>query len=68
MDEVILQQPAEVQDFLFATSILEQFAAPLCNALVDRQDSQTILEQLERAHLFLIPLDDERQWYRYHHL
>jgi LuxR family maltose regulon positive regulatory protein len=68
MDEVINQQPAEVQDFLFVTSILEQFTAPLCNALVDRQDSQTILEQLERAHLFLIPLDDERQWYRYHHL
>jgi LuxR family maltose regulon positive regulatory protein len=68
MDEVILQQPAEIQDFLFATSILEQLTAPLCNTLVDRQDSQTILEQLERAHLFLIPLDDERQWYRYHHL
>jgi LuxR family transcriptional regulator, maltose regulon positive regulatory protein len=68
MEEVILQQPAEVQDFLFATSIPEQFTAPLCNALVDRQDSQAILEQLERAHLFLIPLDDERQWYRYHHL
>ncbi len=68
MEEVINQQTAEVQDFLFATSILEQFTAPLCNALVDRQDSQTILEQLERANLFLIPLDDERQWYRYHHL
>jgi LuxR family transcriptional regulator, maltose regulon positive regulatory protein len=68
MDEVILQQPAEIHDFLFATSILEQFTAPLCNELTERQDSQTILEQLERAHLFLIPLDDERQWYRYHYL
>lgn len=68
MDEVILQQPAEIQDFLFATSILEQFTAPLCNALTDRQNSQTILEKLENANLFLIPLDDERQWYRYHHL
>ncbi|MCL4562937.1 MAG: LuxR C-terminal-related transcriptional regulator [Chloroflexi bacterium] len=68
MDEVILQQPAEVRDFLFATSIPEQFTAPLCNALTDRQNSQTILEQLERTNLFLIPLDDERQWYRYHHL
>ena len=68
MEEVINQQPAEVQDFLFETSILEEFTAPLCNALIDRQDSQTILEQLERANLFLIPLDDERQWYRYHHL
>lgn len=68
MDEVILQQPAEIHDFLFATSILEQFTAPLCNVLTERQDSQTILEQLERDNLFLIPLDDERQWYRYHHL
>ena len=68
LEEVINQQPAEVQDFLFETSILEEFTAPLCNALTDRQDSQTILEQLEKAHLFLIPLDDERQWYRYHHL
>jgi ATP/maltotriose-dependent transcriptional regulator MalT len=68
MDEVILQQPAEVQDFLFDTSILEQFTAPLCTALTDRQNSQTILEQLEKVHLFLIPLDDERKWYRYHHL
>jgi len=67
-DEVILQQPAEIQDFLFATAILEQFTAALCNAMTDRRDSQTILEQAEKAHLFLIPLDDERQWYRYHHL
>jgi LuxR family transcriptional regulator, maltose regulon positive regulatory protein len=68
MDEVILQQPVEIHDFLFATSILEQFTAPLCNELTERQDSQTILEQLERDNLFLIPLDDERQWYRYHYL
>jgi LuxR family maltose regulon positive regulatory protein len=68
MDEVIIQQPAEIQDFLFATAILEQFTATLCNAMTDRRDSQTILEQLEKANLFLIPLDDERQWYRYHHL
>jgi LuxR family maltose regulon positive regulatory protein len=68
MEEVIHQQPAEVQDFLFETSILEQLTAPLCNALTDRQDSQILLGQLERTNLFLIPLDDERQWYRYHHL
>ncbi len=68
MEEVINQQTAEVQDFLFKTSILQQLTAPLCDALFGRQDSQAILKQVEQANLFLIPLDDERQWYRYHHL
>jgi LuxR family maltose regulon positive regulatory protein len=68
MEEVINQQPAGRRDFLQATSILEQFTAPLCDALLERQDSQAMLEQVEQVNLFLIPLDDERQWYRYHHL
>jgi LuxR family maltose regulon positive regulatory protein len=68
MEEVISQQPAEIRDFLQQTSILEQLTAPLCDALTGRQDSQAILNQLEQANLFLIPLDNERQWYRYHHL
>jgi len=68
MEEVISQQPAEIRDFLHQTSILEQLTAPLCDALLGRQDSQAILDQVEQANLFLIPLDDERQWYRYHHL
>ena len=68
MEEVISQQPAEMQDFLHETSILEQLTAPLCDALTGRQDGQTMLEQVERANLFLIALDDERKWYRYHHL
>ncbi len=68
MEEVISQQPGEMRDFLQATSIVEQFTASLCDALLGRQDSQTILDQVEQANLFLIPLDEERRWYRYHHL
>lgn len=68
MDEVITQQSVEMRGFLQATSILEQFTAPLCDALLERQDSQAMLELVEQSNLFLIPLDDERQWYRYHHL
>jgi LuxR family maltose regulon positive regulatory protein len=68
MEEVIRQQPAAIQEFLDKTSILEQLSAPLCDALLGRQDSQLILEQVDKANLFLIPLDDRRQWYRYHHL
>jgi LuxR family transcriptional regulator, maltose regulon positive regulatory protein len=68
MEEVISQQPPEVQDFLQRTSILEQLTIPLCNELTGRQDSGMMLQAAERANLFLIPLDDERRWYRYHHL
>jgi LuxR family transcriptional regulator, maltose regulon positive regulatory protein len=68
MEEVIDQQPEEMREFLLKTSILRQFSASLCNVLVNRKDSQSILVQAEQANLFLIPLDNERQWYRYHHL
>ncbi len=68
MDEVVNQQPEDVRNFLQATAILEQFTAPLCDALLMQQDSQAILDQVEQENLFLIPLDDDRQWYRYHHL
>jgi LuxR family maltose regulon positive regulatory protein len=68
MDEVINQQSIGLQDFLFDTSILEQFTAPLCDAITGRHDSQEILSRVEQTNLFLIPLDDIRQWYRYHHL
>lgn len=68
MDEVVNQQTEDVRSFLQATSILEQFTAPLCDALLVQQDSQVILDQVEQENLFLIPLDDDRQWYRYHHL
>ncbi|MBS1788338.1 MAG: helix-turn-helix transcriptional regulator [Acidobacteria bacterium] len=66
--EVLRQQPAEVRAFLHQTAILDRFNASLCNAVTGREDSQAMLVHLERANLFLIPLDDQRQWYRYHHL
>lgn len=58
----------EVRAFLLQTAILEQFCGPLCDALTGREGSQRILEQVEKARLFLIPLDEVRGWYRYHHL
>jgi len=67
-EEVLGQQPEEIRAFLRATAVLDSFNAPLCHALTGRADSQAILHQLEQANLFLIPLDDARHWYRYHHL
>ena len=68
MEEVLKIQTDEIKEFLLQTSILEQLSAPLCNAVLNRNDSQLILETLERNNMFLIPLDTERNWYRYHHL
>ncbi|MEE8567788.1 MAG: hypothetical protein V3S81_04195, partial [Anaerolineales bacterium] len=68
VEEVLDQQSSDIQEFLLRTSILERMTASLCNAVTDRDDSQAILAQLEQANLFLIPLDDQRRWYRYHHL
>ncbi len=68
MEEVLKIQTDEVKEFLLQTSILEQMSAPLCNAVLNRNDSQFILEWLEKNNMFVIPLDDERNWYRYHHL
>ncbi len=67
-EEVLAQQAAEVQAFLQQTAMLDRFHAPLCEAVTGRTDSQAMLQRLEQANLFLIPLDDERIWYRYHHL
>jgi LuxR family transcriptional regulator, maltose regulon positive regulatory protein len=66
--EVLNHQPEELQHFLLETSILERLSSSLCNALTGHQDSQERLEQLEQANLFLVALDQERRWYRYHHL
>jgi LuxR family maltose regulon positive regulatory protein len=66
--EVLHQQPADLQMFLLETSLLQRFNAPLCSALTDRADAQSVLEQLEQANLFIVPLDNVRGWYRYHHL
>jgi len=66
--EVFSRQPGYVQNFLLHTSILDRLSASLCNAVTNRDDGQAMLERLERANLFLVPLDEERRWYRYHHL
>jgi LuxR family maltose regulon positive regulatory protein len=66
--EVLSRQPEKVREFLLRTSILERMCAPLCDALQLRSPAQEALEYLERSNLFLVPLDDERRWYRYHHL
>jgi LuxR family maltose regulon positive regulatory protein len=70
VEEVLGQQPEHVQTFLLRTSILDRMSGPLCDAvLMDPAVSgRATLEYLERANLFIIPLDNERQWYRYHHL
>ena len=70
IEEVFNQQPAEIQSFLLQTSVLARMSAPLCNAMLEnsRLNSQAILEQLERDNLFVIALDPDRQWYRYHQL
>lgn len=70
VEEVLGQQPAHVQAFLLRTSMLERFCAPLCDAVLmdPAAPGQATLAYLERANLFLVPLDDERRWYRYHHL
>jgi LuxR family maltose regulon positive regulatory protein len=68
IEEVLDRQPRDVQDFLLHTSILDQMTAALCEAVTGRAESQSVLQQLEQANLFIVPLDDERRWYRYHHL
>jgi LuxR family transcriptional regulator, maltose regulon positive regulatory protein len=66
--EVLDRQPQELRAFLLETSILERLSGPLCAAVTGRADSQALLEQAERANLFLHPLDEVRGWWRYHHL
>jgi LuxR family transcriptional regulator, maltose regulon positive regulatory protein len=68
VDEVLVRQPEAVLNFLLHTSILERLCAPLCDALTGQSSSHTLLAQLERANLFIVPLDDQSMWYRYHHL
>jgi LuxR family maltose regulon positive regulatory protein len=67
-DEVILQQPAAVQTFLLHTSILERLSPSLCDSVVEGDIGQQMLSYLESNNLFIIPMDAERRWYRYHHL
>lgn len=68
IEEVLERQPESIKHFLLRTSILNRLAGSLCDALTGHEDGQTTLEMLERTNLFIIPLDEERRWYRYHHL
>jgi LuxR family maltose regulon positive regulatory protein len=67
-DEVLDGQPAEVRAFLLDTSVLDRLSGELCDAVTGRTDSQAMLQDIERAGLFLVPLDEVRGWWRYHHL
>ena len=68
VEEVIHQQPEQLRQFLLQTSFLDRMSASLCDAVTRSKNSQLMLEQMEKANLFIIPLDDQRCWYRYHHL
>lgn len=75
VEEVLKRQPAAIQTFLLRTSILDRFCGPLCDAVMagaEREQplppGQEVLAYLEQANLFLVPLDQEKRWYRYHHL
>jgi LuxR family maltose regulon positive regulatory protein len=70
MEEVMTNQPEDIQRFLIQSAILDRLCAPLCSALttIEEETSQKILQSLEQENLFIVPLDDERYWYRYHHL
>ena len=67
-EEVLERQSEQVRAFLLETSVLERLSGPLCDAVTGRAGSQALLEQVERAGLFLVPLDEVRGWWRYHHL
>jgi len=68
VEEVLQRQPEPIRSFLLQTSILDRLCGSLCNAITNLENSKAMLDTLERGNLFVIPLDDQRQWYRYHHL
>jgi LuxR family maltose regulon positive regulatory protein len=68
LDEVLDRQPPEVREFLLATSVLDHLCADLCERVTGHPDAAALLRRIEAEHLFLVPLDDERTWFRYHHL
>ena len=67
-EEVFNLQPEATREFILTTSILDRFCAPLCNALTQSDTSQEILETLLQSNIFLVPLDDQYTWFRYHHM
>ena len=66
--EVLARQPEKTRTFLLRSSILRRLSGPLCDDVLETEGSAELLEELERSNLFLVPLDDRRDWYRYHHL
>jgi LuxR family transcriptional regulator, maltose regulon positive regulatory protein len=68
VEEVLQSQPEPIRQFLFQTSIVDRLNGSLCDALTARENCSAQLEALQRGNLFIIPLDDKRHWYRYHHL
>ena len=68
LDEILFRQSDDVKEFLLATSILKKFTAPLCDYLLEKNNSQEKIDNLVRSGLFTIPLDTTRTWFRYHHL
>src|SRR4051812_37455903 len=68
VEEVLQRQPEPVRRFLLQTAILERLSGPLCEAVTGQADGQARLAALERGNFFVVPLDDARHWYRYHHL
>lgn len=67
-EEVLGRQSADMQAFLLPSAVLDRLSGPLCDEVLERSGSQALLARLEKANLFLVPLDDAREWYRYHHL
>ncbi len=67
-EEVLSRQPKDIRQFLARTAVLDRFCAPLCDTVTGYGDAAEVIDVLERENLFLVPLDDNRQWYRYHHL
>ena len=67
-EEVLSRQTRELRQFLMETSVADRFSGQLCDMLLDRQGSDTVLRELDRMNLFVAPLDDHREWYRYHRL
>ena len=68
VEEVLQRQPEHVRSFLLQTSILDRLNGPLCDAVTGQEEGNARLEALERGNFFVVPLDDKRHWYRYHHL
>ena len=68
VEEVLQRQPAAIRSFLLHTAVLDRLSGALCDAVTGEAGGNAQLEALERGNFFLVPLDDQRHWYRYHHL